>query len=353
MVENRHICITGGAGYIGSQLCSTLLARGNWVSVVDSLMFGGNALLTHACSPRFHFLHADVATPGVLASVIEQTGQRGFPTPYAVVHLAAVVGFPACREAGREKVWRTNVEALKRVFEDADQLGVERFVFSSTYSVYGRTRGGEPVSETSPLNPQSLYGESKIAGEEFLLSQTGGARCSPLVFRFATLHGVSARMRFDLIVNQFVLEAYSRGELRIYQAGYSRSFVHIRDVVDGLTMGLKAPEAKVRSEIYNLGDDAGNHTKEEIVSLIQEALPDTKVQYETVSFSEDMRRCERVFFESTPGAGFSRSGICAGRDSGGVELAQNRSARRPFRLPLSQRPTNPSMILVGGRSAGI
>lgn len=304
MVENRHVCITGGAGYIGSLLCAFLLARGDWVTVVDSLNFGGGALLAHVHAPRFHFLRADVATPSVLASAAEGAKQRGFPHVDSVIHLAALVGFPACRSAGRDQVWRTNVEALKRVFEDAEQLGVGRFIFSSTYSVYGRAEGDLPVSETSSLNPQSLYGESKIAGEEFLIEHTEGAQCSPLVFRFATLHGVSPRMRFDLIVNQFVLEAFTGGELRIYQAGYSRSFVHIRDVIAGLLLGLDAPEEKIRHEIYNLGDDAGNHTKEEIVGFIQAALPETKVQYEKVSFSEDMRDVSVSFSKVREGLGF-------------------------------------------------
>ena len=127
------------------------------------------------------------------------------------------------------------------VFEQAADLGVERCVFASTYSNYGLSQDGKPVTEESPLNPQSLYAETKIAAEEYLLSQKD-APTAPLSFRFATLYGISPRTRFDLIVNQFVLEAFTKRELIIYQRGYSRSFVHVRDTVRGIIMGLEAPE---------------------------------------------------------------------------------------------------------------
>jgi nucleoside-diphosphate-sugar epimerase len=287
--SRRHIVITGGAGYIGSMLCSELLKRGEWVTIVDSLMFGGDSLLAYAHVPKFHFLQADVCEPGVVVQAARGARERGFPEVSAVIHLAAMVGFPACRDAGREKVWKVNVEAVQNALDDAEHLGAERFIFSSTYSVYGWADGEQAVSEDSPLNPQSLYGESKIAGETLLLEQAQDASCSPLIFRFATLYGVSPRMRFDLIVNQFVLEAYAQKELRLYQAGYSRAFIHVQDVVRGLLLGLDAPEAKARGEIYNLGDDESNHTKEEIVGFIKAALPETRIQYEKVSFREDMR----------------------------------------------------------------
>jgi nucleoside-diphosphate-sugar epimerase len=302
----RHILITGGAGYIGSMLCAELLHRGDWVTVVDSLMFGGESLLAYAHHPKFHFLQADVCQPGVVAQAANGASRRAFPQLSAVIHLAAMVGFPACRDAGRDRVWRVNVEAVKKVLDDSEKLDAERLIFSSTYSVYGRAEGRRAVSEDSPLNPQSLYGESKIAGEAVLTEQAQDASCAPLIFRFATLYGASPRMRFDLIVNQFVLEAYTRKALRIYQAGYHRTFLHVQDVVWGLLLALDAPEEKTRGEIYNLGDDDGNHTKEEIVGFIRQALPETKISYENVNFSADMRDVRVSFAKVRRALGFRR-----------------------------------------------
>jgi nucleoside-diphosphate-sugar epimerase len=189
---------------------------------------------------------------------------------------------------GKQVAWRYNVEATKNVYGQSADLGVGRIVFASTYSNYGMSTDGLPVTEESPLNPQSLYAETKIASEEFLLSQKDSS-CAPLLFRFATLYGISPRTRFDLIVNQFVLEAFTKRSLIIYQRGYSRSFVHIRDVVRGVMMGLEAEESQVRGQIFNLGTDNGNYSKNDIVQLVLKRMPETVVEFKDLTFGGDMR----------------------------------------------------------------
>jgi nucleoside-diphosphate-sugar epimerase len=161
-------------------------------------------------------------------------------------------------------------------------------VFASTYSNYGLSPDGKPVTEESLLNPQSLYAETKIAAEQFLLNQRD-AVTAPLLFRFATLFGISPRTRFDLIVNQFVLEAFTKRELIIYPRGYSRSFIHVRDTVRVIMLGLDAPEAKIRGQVFNLGTDSGNYTKDEIVNLVLKRLPETVVEHKDLTFGGDMR----------------------------------------------------------------
>ncbi len=279
-----HVLVTGGAGYIGSLLTSELLRENYRVTVLDSLLFGGESLLPFLHHPNFHFVKADVTEPRAVRDAV-----RGeWPKPDALVHLAAIVGFPACQAVGRQVAWRYNVEATRMVFEQAAVLGAQRFIFSSTYSNYGLTPDGRPVTEASPLNPQSLYAETKIAAEEYLLGQKD-APVAPLLFRFATLYGISPRTRFDLIVNQFVLDAFTKRRLLIYQRGYSRSFVHVRDVVRGILTGLQAPEAKTRGQVYNLGTEQGNYTKDQIVDLVLRRIPETVVEYRDLTFGGDMR----------------------------------------------------------------
>ena len=284
MSEKRHILITGGAGYIGSLLTGELLRAGYAVTVVDELLFGGESLMSYFPDENFHFIKANVWEPHAIRYALKSD----FPTPSAVVHLAAIVGFPACQAVGREVAWRYNVKATQRVYDQANELGVARMIFASSYSNYGLAKDNQPVNENSPLNPQSLYAETKIAAEEYLTEQANGD-CAPLIFRFATLFGTSPRTRFDLIVNQFVLEAYTKRALLIYQRGYSRSFVHVRDTVRGIMMGLEAPEEKIRGQIFNLGTDEGNYSKDEIVTLILKRLPETFVQYKDLTFGGDMR----------------------------------------------------------------
>jgi len=283
-MTDRHILITGGAGYIGSLLTSELLRLNYRVTVLDSLLFGGESLVPFLHHPNFHFVKADVTESRAVKDSLKDVWQK----PDAIIHLAAIVGFPACQAVGKQVAWKYNVEATKMVFGQAADLGVERFVFASTYSNYGLSADGRPVTEESPLNPQSIYAETKIASEEFLLSQKD-ASCAPLLFRFATLYGLSPRTRFDLIVNQFVLEAFSKRELIIYQRGYSRSFVHIRDVARGVIMGFEAEQSKIRGQVFNLGTDHGNYSKDDIVQLVLKRMPETTVEYKDLTFGGDMR----------------------------------------------------------------
>jgi len=281
---DKHVLITGGAGYIGSLLTGEFLRQGYFVTVVDELIFGGDSLVAYFPNPNFHFMKADVWEPRTIPNAVK----KDWPNLQAVVHLSGIVGFPACQAVGRQVAWRYNVEATQHVFDQSVDLGVKRFVFASSYSNYGVSADGKPVSENSPLNPQSLYAETKIAAEQYLLAHAD-EMCAPLIFRFATIFGISPRTRFDLIVNQFVLEAYTKRELLIYQRGYSRSFVHVRDVVRGIILGLHAPEEKIRGEVYNLGSPKCNHTKDEVVALILKRLPETIVRYKDLSFGGDMR----------------------------------------------------------------
>ncbi len=288
---DKHILITGGAGYIGSLLSGELLRRGYQVTVVDKLLFGGDSLLAYLPDPNFHFVSGDVCLPDTVKNALHSD----WPVPQAVVHLAAIVGFPACQSVGEQVARRYNVESVQQVYRQSDALRIGRMVFSSTYSNYGIAEDDSPVTEESPLNPQSLYAETKIEAEQFLQGEAASG-CAPLIFRFATLYGISPRTRFDLIVNQFVLEAFTKRELLIYQRGYYRSFVHVRDVVAGIILGLESPEEKIRGQVFNLGTPKGNYSKDQIVALVQKYLPETTVQYKDLSFGGDMRDI-RVSFE--------------------------------------------------------
>ena len=287
MVEintDKHVLITGGAGFLGSLLCGHLLRLGYSVTVVDDLLYGGESLLAYFSHPAFHFFKANVSEPRAIRSALNTQ----WPVPVAVIHLAGIVGFPACQAVGRQVAWRYNVEAAQRVFDQAVELGVERFIFASTYSNYGTSQQDEPATEESPLNPQSLYAETMANVEKFLSAQSDST-CSTLIFRMAHLYGLSPRPRFDLIVNQFVWEAYSKRDLLIYQRGYSRSFMHVRDAIQGIILGLQAKEENVRGQIYNLGSISGNLTKDEIVRIVLKRLPETTVRYKDLTFGGDMR----------------------------------------------------------------
>jgi nucleoside-diphosphate-sugar epimerase len=290
-MPGSRIAITGGAGYIGSLLTGELLRRGHSVRVLDALLFGGEPLLAYLAHPSFSFHKIDVADG-------KQDLEPLMTGVDAVFHLAAVVGFPACQAIGERAAWRYNVEATQHVFKAAQAAGVTRMILASTYSNYGIAESDAPVTETSPLRPQSLYARTKIAAEEYLLAKGRRSSMAVVIPRFATLYGISPRTRFDLIVNQFVLEALTKRKLVIYQGDYRRSFIHVGDVVDALVRMAEAPTATVRNEIFNVAAPGGNYTKMAVVELVRKHVPAVEVQYRDLTFGEDMRdvavSCEKI-----------------------------------------------------------
>lgn len=285
MRSGEHILVTGGAGYTGSLTVAHLLRSGYLVTVVDQFLYGGDALLGFLPDENLHIVKADVCEPGT----VRLAQRRDWPRPSAVLHLAALVGAPACQSVGREMACRYNLEGTQRAFDQAQQLGAQRFIFPSTYSVYANDPECKPVVEDAPLEAHSLYSETKIMAENWLREQAQSADCAALIFRQATAYGLSPRIRFDLLVNQFVLEAFIHRELVIYQRSFSRCFVHIQDVVDGFALALQAPLEKIRGQVYNLGSERGNYTKDEIVSLVLERFPDVVVRYKDLPLGGDQR----------------------------------------------------------------
>ena len=276
-----RVLVTGGAGYIGSALVAALLQRGDQVTVLDDLWFGGESVLPFLSCDKFRLVKCDLCAESELLDVVCGAD--------CVVHLAAIVGFAACEKAGRASVWRINVEGTQKVYQVAAKAGVNRMVFASSYSNYGESKQDEPVTEESPLHPKSIYAKSKIEAERFLLSQTDPNRTTPICLRLATVFGLSPRTRFDLILNQFVLEAYLKGRLELYQENFKRSFVHVRDVARAIMCVMDAPIEQVRGEVFNVGSEKLNSSKQELVELIKKYLPQLTVEYRDTSFTGDMR----------------------------------------------------------------
>ena len=259
------------------------------MTAVDTLLFGGDSVVPFLANPRFAFHKLDVTTADL---------RRELQGVDVVYHLAALVGFPACQSAGEEVSFRINFDATRRVFEAAEAAGVERFVFASTYSNYGVATDSRPVTEESELRPQSLYARTKIAAEKYLLGRATDSATAPIIPRFTTLFGLSPRTRFDLIVNQFVLEALTLRKLVLFQGSYRRSFVHVRDVVRALELFAVAPIEAVRGQVFNVGSEIGNYTKAEVIDLVRREIDGVELEERDLSFDGDMRdvavSCEKI-----------------------------------------------------------
>ena len=280
------ILVTGGAGYIGSTLVPILLASGHNVRVLDNLMHGGRSLLGVWPDLNFEFYEGDVRNEDHVRSALRDID--------AVIHLAAIVGDPAC--ARQPEVARaTNFDASIQLFNLSKELGVKKFVFASTCSNYGKMKNGsEYVDETSELSPVSLYAETKVAVEKYLLDPANSGSLSPTVLRFATAYGVSPRMRFDLTVNEFTMEILTKRKLVIFGEQFWRPYVHIRDISRAILCILDSPKEKVQHEVFNVGSTTQNFQKQQLADMLKSQVPDAVIEY--VHKDEDPRDY-RVSFE--------------------------------------------------------
>jgi nucleoside-diphosphate-sugar epimerase len=279
------ILITGGAGYLGSILSMQLMKAGHEVRVFDALMYGGESLLALAGQKGFEFQRGDVRDrPAVEAAL------RGVD---GVVHLASIVGDPACAR-DPELARAINVDASLNLIAAAQRAGVGRFVFASTCSNYGKMVDTSVLAtEDSELRPVSLYAETKVGVEKQLLSLPLKPMCAT-VTRFSTLYGLSPRMRFDLTVNEFTMEMLTRRKLVVYGEQFWRPYVHVRDAARAVAMILETNTELVAGQVFNVGDTGENYRKSDLLELIRKRIPDAEVK--SVPKAEDPRDY-RVSFE--------------------------------------------------------
>lgn len=274
-----YILVSGGAGYIGSLLVRMLLERGDRVRVLDNLMFGGEPIIDLLNHEHFDFIKGDVRD--------EKDVRKALKGIDAVVHLAAIVGDPACARSP-ELARATNLEGSKLFYRLANEAGIPRFIFASTCSNYGKMEDPDSyVTEESTLAPVSLYAETKVGVEKYLMSQPEENACKPTSLRFSTVYGLSPRPRFDLTVNEFTKELALGRELLVFGEQFWRPYCHVSDLSRAVMTALDAPEDKVAFEVFNVGDTSENYQKQTIVEQILKVIPDSKVKY--VRKDEDPR----------------------------------------------------------------
>ncbi len=274
------VLITGGAGYFGSVLSQRLLSKGHQVRVVDRLMHGGEALLGLFPLSGFDFVFGDIRDKSVRKKAIDGVD--------AVVHLAAIVGDPACASNPKEAK-EVNMDATKAMLDEARASGVNRFVFASTCSNYGKMSDPEQyLTEESDLRPVSLYAESKVGMERYMLDELIDDSTILTVLRISTLYGLSPRMRFDLTVNEFTMELIVEKKLLVYGEQFWRPYVHVRDASRAVNLVLESNPEKVHGQVFNVGDTGENYTKGQLVSTIVQHLGGS-LEIKRVKKDEDPR----------------------------------------------------------------
>ncbi len=266
------VLVTGGAGYVGSVLVRQLLDSGHTVHVVDNLMFGGETMLPLFINPNFSFAKVDICDRDALA--VEMEGVD------AVVHLAALVGYPLCKKMPA-RATQVNVGGTQNVLDTMPSDA--RLIYASTGSNYGEVTG--VCTEDTPLNPLSLYGRVKTEAENLCLS-----RDNSIALRFATAYGLSPRPRLDLMINDFCWQAIHQRYLVVYEKHFRRTFIHVVDIARAINHMLERFD-DLEHTVFNVGHQSLNFTKEDIVKLIKQRV-DFLVYFAEFGKDEDRRDYE-------------------------------------------------------------
>jgi nucleoside-diphosphate-sugar epimerase len=273
--------VTGGSGYIGALLVKELQEAGRDVRVLDSLLHGQEDIAAEQQDAGVQVVRSDVRDA--------DARRRALDGAEAVVHLAAIVGDPACARdpAVSDEV---NVQATRSLVADAQSAGVRRLVFASTCSNYGRMADPNvPITEEGELRPVSLYAEQKVGMEQLILASAKDTSndTQPTCLRFATVYGVGRRMRFDLTVNEFTRELWADRELEVFGEQFWRPYIHVRDAARAVRTVLEAPSEKVAGKVFNAGRSGENYRKLDLVEEIGKQIPTGHVSY--VRRDEDPR----------------------------------------------------------------
>ena len=271
-MKQQSIFITGGAGYIGTTLIPLLLAREYRVTVYDSLMFNnGDKLLPYITNPNFTFIAGDVRDAESVAKHV-----KGHDI---VIHLAALVGFPICREKGDEESHNVNVIGTQNVI---DALSPNQYLlFGSTGSNYGEVL--DICTEETPLNPLSVYGKTKTKAEQLVAK-----RDNSTAFRFATAFGVSPRLRLDLLINDLTFKSLTEGYAVIYESHFMRTFIHVRDIARVFLFAIDNHK-QMKNNVYNVGSNNMNFSKKDVCELIKSKISESYFNYADVGQDADKR----------------------------------------------------------------
>tara|TARA_B100000427_G_scaffold84348_1_gene68960 strand:+ start:11 stop:949 length:939 start_codon:yes stop_codon:yes gene_type:complete len=267
------ILITGGAGYIGSMLCTKLLEEGYIVTVVDLLKYDKGSLNHLYFNKNFKLICDDIRKVSLMKKLIKQ---HDF-----IIPLAALVGAPLCEKFKKDAL-STNLGSIKTLCNFATKKN--KVIYLTTNSGYGIGEKNKYCDEKSPLKPISLYGRTKCDGEDLVRSKIKNHVC----FRLATVFGHSYRMRSDLLVNNFVYTAIKKKKLTLFEPHFRRNFIHVRDVVNAIIFTMKNFN-RLKDNVYNLGLSSANISKIMLARKIQKQYKKLRIKIVTNRKDPDKR----------------------------------------------------------------
>lgn len=274
------VLVTGGAGYIGSTLIPELLKFCK-VRVLDNLIYGYYGILPHFDNPNFEFIKGDIQNSSDLKKSLENVDY--------VIHLAAIVGYPACK-ARPKLAYEVNNKGTKKLID----LCKVPIIFASTGSNYGHVTN--ICNEEAPLKPLTEYGKTKAKAEKAI-----GKYSDFIIYRFSTGFGLSLRPRLDLLVNDFLFRAMKNRELIVFEKEYWRSFIHVKDMAYSFVFAIKNFN-KMNGQIFNIGSEKLCMTKEDVALKIKKYV-DYYLKFAEFGKDPDKRNY-KVSFDKIKSLGF-------------------------------------------------
>ncbi|HTR95744.1 MAG TPA: SDR family oxidoreductase [Trebonia sp.] len=264
-----RVLVAGDRGYIGAVLVPFLRASGHEVDGLDLGLYEGCDL---GPAPD-----GTSQPPGRDMRDARPADLAGYD---AVLCLAALSNDPVgdLNPAATYSVNRDGTLILARAAKDA---GVDRFLFSSSCSLYGAA-GSAGVGEDAEMFPVTPYGQSKVDAE-LELAKLADDNFSPVYLRNATAYGVSARLRLDIVVNNLTAVALTTGKVHLQSDGTPwRPLVHIEDISRAFLAMLEAPREIIHNQAFNVGRPEDNVQIREVAELVREAVPGS-----ALTFAED------------------------------------------------------------------
>ena len=280
-MKGKKILVTGGAGYIGSVLLEHLLEEGHEVKCLDRFFFGRESVERLNKNANLELIQDDIRWfhPKLLDDID------------VILDLAALSNDPS-GELDPSKTMDINYLGRSRVARLGKNHGVKRYILASSCSIYGFRDG--ILDENSPINPITTYSKANRKAE-ISTTKLADDNFTTTMLRFATVYGLSPRMRFDLAVNGMVLGFFKNKEIPIMRNGLQwRPFIHIRDVAEAYIHVLKSPEEKVNSQIFNVGSTAQNY---QIIKLAKEIAISINIQFRKRWYGDPDTRSYRVSFD--------------------------------------------------------